>query len=728
LATKWKNNLYIIVTILLFTFGANGILSGISLSHQYLEFDYAKTEQFSRHLNEFTQLLDIFELNYISQDQMKEKIIVTAEDINEHRYRYGDLPEQIESIKSQYEEKILSAKQAGLSEVTEVYGAERDEKIADITKNFTSDDHVKSKIIKEKEREIEEYYKELEILRPNYETLRHDFRYYLIDRVTGQIYKNIDADSEEDAKALINPTKMLAVVNYPNHGGYLYTSISYPGSLPLAQQERTFTGLIGVPKTASLIAADFKEFRQSQVLYVTVTLLSLLAFGLSIYLFKKKPFSKLPEEAKWQATYNRMPLDLGLFIFLLSCLFTYDRLAYSSILYIYRHLDRYIFDLLFRFGLTACFVVATALQGKLLLGRVRDWDSFMREWQTSLIWRFFQGVKETFLIRSLGTKVVLILLIVFAFGAGAIIALMKIELLFLYLVGGVFVGLPVLYVIVRNIGYFNRIATNLNGIVLGNLEPDLPVQGKSTLAALARNVNILKHGVKVSRQEQAKSERLKTELITNVSHDLRTPLTSIITYVGLLNNPELTEDEQKSYIEIIDRKSKRLKVLIDDLFEASKMASGNVELCKEKVDVVQLLDQALAEHEEAISSSPFEFRISKPQIPLYIMADGQKLWRVFDNLISNILKYTLAYTRVYISLEEVHQKVVISFKNIAKYELGQNVDELLERFKRGDTSRQTEGSGLGLAIAKSIIDLHGGSLEITVDGDLFKITIELDSI
>jgi len=183
---------------------------------------------------------------------------------------------------------------------------------------------------------------------------------------------------------------------------------------------------------------------------------------------------------------------------------------------------------------------------------------------------------------------------------------------------------------VKRAGYFNRIVHNVNELALGKFEPDLPVLGNSTLARLAGNINTLRHGVKASLREQAKSERLKTELITNVSHDLRTPLTSVITYTELLKNSDLPPEDREAYIQIIDRKSKRLKVLIDDLFEASKMASGSVELVKQKVDLVQLLQQALAEHDETISESSLQFRVTNPDQPVYAVVDGQKLWRVFD--------------------------------------------------------------------------------------------------
>nr|WP_279664071.1 sensor histidine kinase [Ectobacillus ponti] len=262
-------------------------------------------------------------------------------------------------------------------------------------------------------------------------------------------------------------------------------------------------------------------------------------------------------------------------------------------------------------------------------------------------------------------------------------------------------------------------------LAAGQHVQDIPVQGASALTSLAKSINVLKQNVKASQREQAKSERLKTELITNVSHDLRTPLTSVITYTELLKTPGLGNEERAAYVEIIDRKSKRLKLLIDDLFEVSKMASGSMELAAERVDLVQLLQQALAEYDEAIAASTLQLRFSHGQPSIFVNVDGPKLWRVFDNLISNILKYSLENTRVYITAVQEGEEAVLTFKNVSKYELGGSTDELLERFRRGDTSRHTDGSGLGLAIAKSIVDLHGGSLEIEADGDLFKVVISL---
>ena len=261
--------------------------------------------------------------------------------------------------------------------------------------------------------------------------------------------------------------------------------------------------------------------------------------------------------------------------------------------------------------------------------------------------------------------------------------------------------------------------------VIGN---KIEVKGKSPIAEHAASLNQLRDRIKSSHSEQAKSERLKTELITNVSHDLRTPLTSIITYTDLLKNPNITDEERASYIAILDKKSMRLKTLIEDLFEVSKMATGNIELDKRKVDLTQLLQQAIAEHQEDIDKSGLEYRVTIGTKPIMSYVDGQKWWRVLDNLIINTLKYALPNTRVYINLDQVDGEAVFVIKNIAKYELGNDINELTERFKRADTSRHTDGSGLGLAIAQSIVDLHGGSLRMEVDGDLFKVTVKIAAI
>ena len=238
-------------------------------------------------------------------------------------------------------------------------------------------------------------------------------------------------------------------------------------------------------------------------------------------------------------------------------------------------------------------------------------------------------------------------------------------------------------------------------------------------------INGLSEGLQASLEEQLHAERTKTELITSVSHDLKTPLTSIINYVDLLKKSNIENPSAREYVEILDNKSERLKVLIEDLFEAAKLTSRSMELTLAPVDIIQLLTQAIGELSDKFESNNIEIRYKPPEDKLIIMLDGQRMWRVFENLLNNIANYSPPNSRAYITVEENDAEVEIVMKNISLYPLDIDANELFERFKRGDSARTTEGSGLGLSIAKDIVELHGGRVEIAIDGDLFKVIIGL---
>ena len=230
-------------------------------------------------------------------------------------------------------------------------------------------------------------------------------------------------------------------------------------------------------------------------------------------------------------------------------------------------------------------------------------------------------------------------------------------------------------------------------------------------------------GFKKAVDEEVKSQRMKTDLISNVSHDLKTPLTAIITYADLLKDENLSDEKRKQYIETLDRKAQRLQVLIENLFEVSKATSGNITLNIENIDVVSLMKQTLFELEDKLEEASLLVRKNMPKERVILPLDSQRTFRVFENLIINITKYAMPNTRVFIDIIENEDDIAIIMKNMAAEEITFNVDTIAERFVRGDESRNTEGSGLGLAIAKSFVELQGGTFNISVDGDLFKVKI-----
>ena len=238
----------------------------------------------------------------------------------------------------------------------------------------------------------------------------------------------------------------------------------------------------------------------------------------------------------------------------------------------------------------------------------------------------------------------------------------------------------------------------------------------------AGELNGLADVAMVAAQNQLKSERMKTELITNVSHDIKTPLTSIINYVDLLEKPH-TEEEQKAYVEVLSRQSQRLKKLIDDLMEMSKASTGNIQVEIGEIDAVEAVTQALGEFSDKLTAAGLTPVFHQSEENIMLLADGRLLWRAMSNVLSNAVKYALPGTRLYVDVSATQDKAIISVKNISGAQLNISAEELMERFVRGDSSRNTEGSGLGLNIAKSLMELQKGQLQLLVDGDLFKVTL-----
>lgn len=285
----------------------------------------------------------------------------------------------------------------------------------------------------------------------------------------------------------------------------------------------------------------------------------------------------------------------------------------------------------------------------------------------------------------------------------------------------------VFYVVMRK--YLEKIVRQYNGVLKTTekmAEGDMKISLEEDLGVfkpLGEALENVHQGLAKAISEEAKSQSMKTELITNVSHDLKTPLTAIITYIDLLKKEDISEEEKKSYLATLEQKSQRLKVLIEDLFEVSKAHSGNVVMNYMDVDVVSLMKQVRFEMADMIEQSDLVFRWNLPEEKIILSLDGQRTYRVFENLLGNALKYSLSGSRVYVDVVQNDQQVDVIFRNTSAQELNFEAQQLTERFVRGDVSRNSEGNGLGLAIAKSFVELQKGKISIDVDGDLFKVTV-----
>jgi signal transduction histidine kinase len=741
LGTKWKNSTLFIFYVLVVTFALNGLVLSLNQGSRYLYPDYFQSSKFQVQLEQFASYLNLFELNSISEEKAKSLITVDEQDIVNYRNQLSPLSEQMSLISEEYESLILQAADAGNDKLMEYYEAQKEDKLEALMALYQDNEAVIPLIRKEKEQRIDEYYRQREMYRTLFNDLKSQFRYYLQNPSTGMVHTNLNVANEIDAQKTMYGGSQLYTTDYTID---IFNSPHYSleGSYLIESSPLPYQGWISVPK-GSTQQKEAIKYKWEQWILLAYGLASIILLVCCLTRFKGI-VSKRAESSRWKAFYHKLPLDLKIVLLagataiaigLLSDLSSYySDIAEFSLLYNSTLL------ISFAFGMLA--VAAALLQGQFLINELRSWSSLRSQWRQSLLVRGFlriktafakaiKSVQDSFIYKSAGAQLVVQFFLLIGLGFFAAWTFFPYYQInddtFLVCAPIIAViGCALFFLLTRQLSRLNVIAKAASELAAGQTPNELLQSGTGVLSSLAANMNALRSGFKILQNEQAKSERLKTELITNVSHDLRTPLTSIITYAGLLKETEATAEERAAYIEIINQKSKRLKTMIDDLFEVSKMTSGNVKLLPEKSDLVQLMQQAIAEHKEIMDASDIQFRISLPEEPLFLYIDGQKLWRAFDNLIGNMLKYSLEGTRAYISMQLLeHREVVISFKNVSKYEIGENAEELFERFKRGDTSRHTEGSGLGLAIARSIIELHGGRLVLETDGDLFKATVTL---
>lgn len=367
----------------------------------------------------------------------------------------------------------------------------------------------------------------------------------------------------------------------------------------------------------------------------------------------------------------------------------------------------------------------------ILLDMGREKANFFRNNIFMSVSRFLKGLESnhTFLSRMkkrlvimVAAEIILLILAVFS-----IFAFDEAGFIFALLLAGLGIFLLSHYILTynRNMDDFARIIDYTNAIRAGNAKERLQLSKESDFNGLAESLNDIHSGMLRMVDERVKSEQMKVELITNVSHDLKTPLTSIINYTDLLSREQLTPEFANDYVRILASKSQRLKNLVQDLFEISKANSGTIDLDMQQLNLTALLEQTTAELDERSKQIGIEVRLNFLVNAIMVRADGKKMHRVFENLLGNALKYAMAGTRVYVTAEILGQYGVVTFKNISNYEMNFTPQDIMERFSRGDPSRTTEGSGLGLAIAKSFLELNGGTLEIELDGDLFKAIVHM---
>lgn len=421
----------------------------------------------------------------------------------------------------------------------------------------------------------------------------------------------------------------------------------------------------------------------------------------------------------------KLPIELVIILFVI---FAFSAAGISSMNQIYSNL--YIFYFLYLIGLVIVSLTVNYLV--ILLKSIFNKNTENYLVKNSLIYRIFTGAISEFSnideenknIKNAKIKFTLVyfgicfvLFIVFLFFASLYSSALE-----GIVIPMILFGIFIYYILMKNINEVARISRESSEIVKGNYKKNIEKNG-GLYDGIVDNFNNIGENLDLAIEDAVKSERLKTELITNVSHDLKTPLTSIINYSDLLSKDDNTEDEVKEYSKIINEKSNKLKVLIEDLFEVSKATSNNIELDRQELDFNSLVQQSIGEWEDKIKEKNIEIISNLPEDKVMLNIDGQKFSRVLDNLFSNISKYALENSRVYVDLSE-EGGVKLTIKNISKYPLNISAEELMERFTRGEKSRTTSGSGLGLSIASSFVRAHGASFDIDIDGDLFKVTIE----
>ena len=653
----------------------------------------------------------IFPLNYFQSDQYAIQVVQFLDSFYITQIQLQKLQIPLEEIEVTKQE-ILDAKFDSYQYEQYLYD---DNTGKHYSINTLTDEQIKDMIQYDK---YQQYQSEISHYK-NTSYDQQDAFYYDITDSNGNHYTNVVLEEKD----------YLNIIEIPYKG----KNVSNFSIVNSSARDKGISGTLYLPKYPmgeSTIQGAFIQNITTKVIWIGAILAAIILV-IPIYRnFKKLKNTQLniPPQYKWiEDKYLDLPIEFKGLIFLVT-VYILQNMNLTTYYRYYGNLLSYGFKLILQVIILLSILYFFFLQLKGIIHRIKNPQLFKQEWYKGFYmsniddWSKLPIYRNTFIRITVYSCIIGIWGIIWGFcfhdyGAFLVITFISVIL-----------GLILLSIIKKRTKAIQTIADTLSKMANNEITSEIYVKGNGLIANIAKDVNAVREGFAISNQKQSNSERLKTELITNVSHDLRTPLTSVLNYVDLAKRSDITEEERQEYLQIIDNKSKRLKVLIDDLFEASKMASGAVELNKEQVDLVALMYQALAEYEDRFEDQKLIVRTKTSNQHMYAYCDGRKMYRVFENLFSNVIKYAQPATRVYLEMTYEGSEIVITLKNISNYELGFDVSELAERFKRGDSSRHTEGSGLGLSIVKSILELHGAAFELSQDGDLFKVIIKINTL
>ncbi|HDK7173898.1 TPA: sensor histidine kinase [Clostridium botulinum] len=694
------------------------VLTGYDLikNRKYLvKSPYFNSYEFDMEIYSYCSNLHNFHVTYKNFNYKVAENKVTKEQLADLKLFYEDMIKSSqEDIGNKYISILSTAAQSGDKDKFTKLTQEKNEELKEVEKENT-------KTEAELRKEIALWsYNDYKNIKKAIDS-KKGIKYYIKNSLTREVYTNLAPKTNIDSYVKNNSIYSISFpLKSDNTKNFLETnnllnSFNWEGYIIITKD---FNSNGYILKNYNY----YNSIRDRLVKEIIIGISSLIIGIFILALFKKRNCLNCPILNKIKKIYNNIPLDLKLFIFILYTAVMGSYLINLSFFYKPLGINHFVI-----ITLVSLYVVYFIFNVNYGIKLKKDKNEFLIQRKGSLINKLLNVFKNSNLNKNIKLKIILIM----------ILSVLLAVFILLFLLLGlhnmlIAVIITILYIILlikylfKKANYLNEILKATEEITCGNLDYIVKENKGGVLGKIAHNINNMKKGYKRSLEEQVKSERLKTELITNVSHDLKTPLTSIINYIDLLKKEDLSKEEVNAYISVLDRKSERLKSLIEDLFEASKMSSGSVDLNIERIDVTALLKQALGEFEEKIKKSFLQLKFKCNNNKAYANLDGKKTWRVFENLINNIIKYSEPNTRVYIDLIETDTKIIITMKNISHYEMDFTSDEIFERFKRGDKSRNTEGSGLGLAIAKSIVELQGGNLTINIDGDLFKIIIEFN--